>query len=218
MPISGDYSIEQRKPRRRAATPTMLERFERDAGLQIPRDYRCFLLCQNGGVPVKRRITWGRKAYQDTVLKKFFGVTGASNLAITLQIYDDRIPSGTFPIACDEFGNLLLIAKRSETLPVLFWDHEKELDRGKPSVVAPNLLKFLAMLETDKMVEYEIATIIYQDGERQRFAQPNTIRFMSIDRETLVGLRQLKTGECIDLFGTVRKIKKIEYTKESHPG
>jgi hypothetical protein len=74
------------------------------------------------------------------------------------------------------------------------------------------------MLETDKMVEYEIATIIYQDGERQRFAQPNTIRFMSIDRETVVGLRQLKTGERIDLFGTVRKIKKIVYTKESHPG
>lgn len=218
MPISSDYSIEQRKPRRRAATPTMLERFERDAGLPIPRDYRCFLLCQNGGVPVKRRITWGRKANQDTVLKRFFGVTGAWNLAIAIQIYDNRIPSDTFPIAGDEFGNLILISNRGKTCPVLFWDHERELDRAKPSIVAPNLLRFLAMLEPDKVVEYQIATITYQDGDRQRFAQPDTIRFMSIDRKTVVGLRQLNMGECIELFGTMRKIKKIEYTKETRQG
>lgn len=217
MPSEGKYVIEQRKPRRRGVTSTDLDRFERNTGLRIPREYRDFLLCQNGGSPVKRNITWGRKAYQDTVLRKFFGISGASNLAIMLKIYADRIPRNTFPIASDEFDNLILISERSKTHPVLFWDHEEELDRAEPTQVAPSLLKFLAMLEPDRIIEYEIATITYHNGERQRYAQKDS-RFMSVDRNAVVGLRKLKIGERIDDFGTVRKIKKIEYTRETHPG
>jgi hypothetical protein len=217
VPSEGKYVIEQFKPRRRGTTPAVLDRFERDTGLRIPREYRDFLLCQNGGAPVKRTVTFGKKAYQDTVLRTFFGVSGASNLAIILDIYADRIAPGTFPIASDEFDNLILISQRGETSPILFWDHEKELDRAKPTLVAPNLLTFLAMLKPDRNVEYEIATVTYHDGERHRYAQRG-IRFKSVDRNAVVDLRELKIGERIDDFGEVREIVKIEYTREIHPG
>src|SRR5262249_16068682 len=159
-------------PRRRGTTPAVLDRFERDTGLRIPDEYRDFLLCQNGGAPVKRNVTFGKKAYQDTVLRMFFGVSGASNLAIILALYPYPIPSNTFPIASDEFGNLILISQHGKTNPILFWDHEKELDRAKPTLLAPSLLKFLAMLKPDRSVEFEIATVTYRDGERHRYAQP----------------------------------------------
>ena len=133
------------------------------------------------------------------------------------KIYGDRIPPDTFPIASDEFDNLILISQRGKTRPVLFWDHEKELDLAKPPLVAPSLLKFLAMLKPDRNVEYEIATVTYRDGERQRFAQQG-VRFKSVDRNAVVGLRDLQIGERIDDFGTVRKVKKIEFTRETHPG
>lgn len=156
MPSEGKYAIEQRKPRRRGTTPDVLDRFERDTGVCIPREYRDFLVCQNGGAPVKRNVTFGKKAYQDTVLRAFFGVSGASNLTIILDVYAGRIPPETFPIASDEFDNLILISQHGKANPVLFWDHEKELDRAKPTAVAPNLLKFLAMLKPDRNVEHEI--------------------------------------------------------------
>src|SRR5689334_5929034 len=115
------------KAPRPGASEEALERFERESGIKIPPEYRRFLACQNGGSPVKRSFTCGKGAYQDSVLRSFFGVNcpRAYDLSFILKQYSGRIPPHTFPIASDEFDNLIMISRRRGSAnQILFWDHE----------------------------------------------------------------------------------------------
>ena len=69
-----------------------------------------------------------------------------------LDRYINRIPQKTLPIACDSFGNLVLLdAGALSTGAVWFWDHEKEsMDEptwDNMAVIAPSFTEFLSALE-----------------------------------------------------------------------
>jgi hypothetical protein len=98
MPKKSVFSFELKQPR--TGAPKMaLTRFERETGATIPRDYREFLMCQNGGLPKKCNFTFGSKENQDSVLRTFFGIECALafDLRLVLQEYAGRIPTYTFP-------------------------------------------------------------------------------------------------------------------------
>ncbi len=213
MTKKGSFSIELKNPRDGASKEAM-DSFERDSGANIPPDYRKFLACQNGGSPSKRNFAFGHKPYQDSVLRFFLGVACPFefDLKFAMEQYADRIPGGTFPIAVDEFDNLLLISQnRGSARQILFWDHEKEIKGGAPLFVATNLSEFLALLKGDKVKECEIATITFESGDTCRRVLPS--RFFSKDRNAVVEVRDAKVGEHIEEFGAIKTIAKIEYSK-----
>ena len=200
---------------RAGASGDDMDRFERDAGVKIPPEYRRFLACQNGGSPVRRHFSFAKKPKQGSVLRSFFGVGCplAFDLTFALEQYADRIPAKAFPIAIDEFDNIILISrKRGSTNQILFWDHEKELSGDEPIFVAATLKDFLEKLEDDKVEEYEIATITFEDGETCRELLPS--RLCSVDRDVVIDVRDAKVGERIDDFGEVRTIVGIEFSRE----
>jgi hypothetical protein len=206
--------IQLKKPRAGASEEAM-DRFERESRVKIPLDYRKFLACQNGGSPTRRNFSFGDKPYQDSVLRFFLGVDCPFefDLRFALQQYAARIPPGTFPIAIDEFDNLVLISRqRGSANQILFWDHEKEPKGGMSLNVAANLREFLELLEEDELEECDIATITFESGETCRRVLPS--KFFSKDRNAVIEVRDPKVGECIEEFGVMKTIAKIEYSRE----
>lgn len=192
-----------------------MDAYEKKFGVSIPPDYRRFLACQNGGAPVRRNFRFGKKPYQDSVLRCFLGIKSplAFDLGLMLRRYAGRIPPTTFPIAIDEFNNLVLISRqRGSVNQVLFWDHEKELDDDKPARIATNLKAFLELLEVDQVREIEIATITFRNGETCRL-EPSA-RFFSKDRNAVIEIRDAKIGERIEDFGEKKTIVCIVYSRE----
>ena len=213
MTKNRSFVIELKKPRAGASEEAM-DVFERDSGAKIPPDYRKFLAFQNGGSPTKRNFSFGAKPYHDSVLRFFLGVDCPFefDLKFALEQYAARIPPATFPIAIDEFDNLVLISRQGSTNQILFWDHEKEPKGGTPSYVAANLKEFLELLEEDEVEECDIATITFKSGETCRRVLPS--KFFSKDRNTVVEVRDTNVGERIEEFGVVKTIARIEYSRE----
>ena len=98
-----------------------LRRFERDANVQLPSEYRAFLLKHNGGRPVPadfmltledERVHWR--------VHFFFGLNDPEEsccLQWNWKVTSATRPAGTVPIANDEAGNMFYLR----------WD---EPDRG----------------------------------------------------------------------------------------
>lgn len=218
MTTNHPFTVELKRPIK-PATEAALSKFERTTQLTIPREYREFLRCQNGGVPVKRNFRFGRKPYQDSILRHFLGVgvKGAFDVSYFIDVYHGRIPERTFPIASDEFDNLILVSQqRGSTNHVLFWDHEKESSRKTVTLIAENLKSFLATLKSDEIVEYQIATITFYDGEVERRIVPS--KLMSLDRNKVIDIQEAKAGERIVEFGVKKRIRDIRYTMEKGIG
>jgi hypothetical protein len=115
--------------------PTMeaIEAFENSHGIRLPDDYKGFLACYNGGRPEKdfRVFTFQKEdgATADSLVDWFSGLIESDDYSLEedFEIYADRIPQGMLAIACDPFGNLILLGVRDSTgSGVWFWDHEKE--------------------------------------------------------------------------------------------
>ena len=213
MPNPHSLAIALKKPRA-AASEEAMNRFERDIGLKIPPEYRKFLSHQNGGLPVKRNFRYGDGPYRDSVLRYFLGVESRPfDLKVTLKIYDKRIPPDTFPVATDEFDNLVLISRRRGAMnQILFWDHETELDGVAPAFVAKNLAGFLKMLEEDEDYEVEIATVTFEGGGKARRILPS--KTFSLDRNAAIELRDARIGERIQEFGETKTILSIVFSRE----
>lgn len=93
--------------------------------LNLPKDYRDFLLSTNGGKPSPNIFKTLNGEYE-TDIHYFYGINS--------EIYDlyknciniiDRIPVNFFPIANDSLGNFILIDCKGEG--VYLFDHEIEL-------------------------------------------------------------------------------------------
>lgn len=192
-----------------------LNSFELAANTKIPRDYRFFLLCQNGGAPAKRNFSYGSGAYQDTVLRYFLGIMCPLefDLALTIKRYSGRIPSKAFPIAVDEFDNVILISqKRGSTNHVLFWDHEKEFDGNGLNFIASTLSEFLNSLKHDVSQECNVATITFNTGEVARRVLPS--KLFSKDRNAVISADEVKIGEQVEEFGVSKTVTNIEIKRE----
>jgi cell wall assembly regulator SMI1 len=133
-------------------SPSHLQEVESRLAIELPGDYRAFLLAHNGGRPVPDAF---RLSGRWEMVDRFLGIHEGEhdNLLDYVKAYEGRLPPELLPIAHDAFGNLLCLAVRSpEHGGVYFWDHEGEAERGQPpsydnvTCVAESFEDFLASL------------------------------------------------------------------------
>ncbi len=138
------------------ASPETIKTFEENHGINLPDDYRDFLQSQNGGRPemTSRVFTFQKEdgSTSDSLVDWFSGLIESEEYSLEedMDIYEDRIPKGMLPIACDPFGNLILLGVREQsTSGVWFWDHEIEPTGVTESgiyKVAPSFGQFIESL------------------------------------------------------------------------
>ncbi|HYO72094.1 MAG TPA: SMI1/KNR4 family protein [Archangium sp.] len=129
-----------------------IEEVESRLAIELPQDYRAFLLSHNGGRPIPDAFQMcGRWEMVD----RFLGIHEGEhdNLLDYVRAYEGRLPPELLPIAHDAFGNLICLAVRgSQHGGVYFWDHEWEAGRGEPpsydnvTCIAESFEAFLASM------------------------------------------------------------------------
>ena len=152
--MMGIKIVEQISPKRIEGRADVLRVEQRLSGI-FPDDYLHFLVQNNGGRAESSVFvfddTKGQQA--DSLVDWFFGVCDDPDYGIepNLDAYEGRVPNGFCPIACDPFGNLLLIGFRDENRgDIYFWDHELEEDEptmANMSKVATSFSGFLALVK-----------------------------------------------------------------------
>lgn len=102
-----------------------LNDFEKENSIKLPKDYRDFLLEFNGGCPDPNR-----NENPSTVVTYILGVHNGeyyASLYKHIDMFKNRLPVSSFPIATDPFGNLFLMSLHPEGHGhIYFWDHEGE--------------------------------------------------------------------------------------------
>jgi SMI1-KNR4 cell-wall len=133
-----------------------LDQAESVFGGKLPQSYREFLKENNGGRPTSSQFHFvsNEGTPEDSTIQYFFalydGRTGS--LYNKMEVYRNRVPAGHLPIACDPFGNLILIPIMDERdVAVYFWDHENESDReptfANVSLIADSFINFIKSLK-----------------------------------------------------------------------
>jgi hypothetical protein len=140
-----------------------LDLFEASENVVIPKEYREFLLSENGRRPKADRfliyplfqsnLQPDRVHGEQASVAWFFAINSESeNLGAAIRTYKDRLPGGFFPFARDPGGNIICLGTIGETAGlVYFWDHEREADPDygeRPSMrnvyyIAPSFQEFL---------------------------------------------------------------------------
>jgi hypothetical protein len=137
-----------------------LKKVEEQYRLRLPKDYKEFLLKNNGGKPDRLYFRLdGKKAFTEAI-HYFLSISDDPDLSFS-KYYEryheaDRLRKDLIPIAFDAGGNLVaLCLKGSDRGRVYFWDHEAETDgrgaRGENlRLIADTFEEFLEGLsETD---------------------------------------------------------------------
>jgi SMI1 / KNR4 family (SUKH-1) len=113
-----------------------IARLEQKFGCALPDSYRRFLIEFNGGKPERRVFTFIERGRESVAAIRYFYAdcdSRAYSIEEKLRIYSGRIPEGYLPIACDSFGNLLLLSVSAQHHgEIYFWNHERELSRPGP--------------------------------------------------------------------------------------
>lgn len=106
-----------------------LNALEERIDAKLPDEYRSFLKAFNGGRPTPREFV-AMDGDEGSSVQFFFTLDKAAPHYYILkerQIFEGRIPKNTLAIACDSFGNLVLLDLGAKTFgTVYFWDHENE--------------------------------------------------------------------------------------------
>lgn len=131
---------------------SQLNDLEKLLGNTLPRFYREFLKNTNGGRPKSQEFSFITKdgTQENDNVHYFYALYSGKvgNLRRKIDIFKDRIPEDTVPIACDDFGNQILLRLGNQPDgPVYFWDHELELEGGETTQIAPSLESFIASLK-----------------------------------------------------------------------
>lgn len=136
------------------ATEDQLSALERRIGATLPDDYRQFLIEHNGGRPSPREFV-AVDGDEGSAVHFFFTLDSNApfyQLTKKLDVYRDRIPRKLLPIACDPFGNLVLLDLGARVRgSVYFWDHERENPDGEAgwdnmALVASSFGNFISTL------------------------------------------------------------------------
>jgi hypothetical protein len=107
----------------------ILKVLEKYWDISLPKEYRSFLIHHNGGEPEKSCFNFKDQKKEGSDVRFFLGIypDNDRDLLNKIKIYENRIPKNTFPIACDSFGNLIIISvKNKDRGKIYFWDHEME--------------------------------------------------------------------------------------------
>lgn len=121
--------------------PDRLQRAEQALGVQLPDDYRRFMLQYNGGCPEPSGfdIRWeGTQTpapdWRTSSLSELYSVTEGEDDSLEYMnrvTFAGRIPKDTLAIGSDAGGNVLLLALGGPFAgKVLFWCKDYEVEEG----------------------------------------------------------------------------------------
>nr|WP_052421250.1 SMI1/KNR4 family protein [Paenibacillus sp. FSL R7-0273] len=135
-------------------TESRLQDFERMNGVQLPQQYREFLLKYNGGYP---KPYYFRISQEQGIgmVNIFYGIGEMyDNLEKRIDIFDDIIDIGFFPIADDSGGNQICLGLTEKySGNVYFWIHDEDPeDMSNMYFIAKDFKEFLEKLY-DETVE-----------------------------------------------------------------
>ena len=118
---------------------------EENNGIALPEQYRKFLLEYNGGDTPDTSYKAGRAS---TVVRGFYGFGEVEHSFDKLDLRE-WIDKGVFPIACDPFGNEIVISLEAESCgSIYFLDHEKGYAK---SMIAEDLKAFVKKCKSKKI-------------------------------------------------------------------
>lgn len=103
---------------------------------RLPQDYRQFLIKYNGGDTPNKKYKAAKISFD---LRGFFGFGAVRYSFDNLSDLSDWITQKQFPIACDSFGNYILISL--ENGAISFADHERSFQK---SFVCDSFTTFVA--------------------------------------------------------------------------
>lgn len=115
-----------------ATTSEQLDRLERELDIKLPPSYRLFLETENGGRPDLSFFDFIEKGLGTTrgVVRRFLTADDSNKfygIQKFIATYNGRLPPKSLPVACDSFGNLVLLkCGGDEYGSVHFWNHEHE--------------------------------------------------------------------------------------------
>lgn len=126
---------------------------ERKYGITLPSQYKKFLYKYNGGYTPKTKFRVGRISSD---IRGFFGV-GDVELSLESLELEAWIVQRLFPIACDSFGNYIVIGLCGDDAgKIFFCDHERGT---KIEYIAEDLYKFFATCQSNQISEASRSTI-----------------------------------------------------------
>ncbi|WP_010583137.1 SMI1/KNR4 family protein [Schlesneria paludicola] len=137
-----------------------LSAVEKRLKIDLPEDYRQFMLTHNGGWPEPSEFKYGDGPYTDSCVDWFLSIYDGeySNFEEYFEQFkgdEPRMPTELVPIALDPGGNLVCISTHGPNRgKVFFWDHEEEASDGQVPdyrnvyTVANSFTEFLSMLTT----------------------------------------------------------------------
>jgi len=109
--------------------------FEAQLNVQLPPDYRIFLLKHNGGKP-KPQTFFISAEQGDDLLRYFLGIPPVLefyNIYDYVKTYRGRIPQNFLPIGEDYLANLVCLSIAGDDYGrVYFWDHDWEVTESTP--------------------------------------------------------------------------------------
>ena len=157
----------------------IIEQFEKNNGLRLPKDYIEFLEKYNGGRPETNIVNLKGYKIESFLIATFFGVNLDDNNDIIYQfnILNKRIPKECVPIADVEGGNVICMNLSSEKYGHIYlWDHEMEVLCGERItldnlyLVAKSFKEFIDMIEQynpndEDLSGYEIRSVKILDPE-----------------------------------------------------
>lgn len=124
-----------------------ISRIETQYNFTFPEQYKDFLLCYNGGYTPKTKF---KAKGISSDIKGFYGV-GAVDLSVDSEMISLWIPQKLFPIACDSFGNYILLCVSGPKYGNIFFsDHEKGM---KLLLIANDFSTLIHTCKSDKIPE-----------------------------------------------------------------
>ena len=130
-----------------------ISKIESQFTIKFPEQYKDFLLRYNGGYTPKTKFK--AKGISSDV-RGFYGV-GAVALSVSEEMISSWIHQKLFPIACDTFGNyILLCITGAEHGNIFFCDHEKGMNL---SLIAKDFPSFVRTCKSDKIPEAAFRSI-----------------------------------------------------------
>ena len=107
-------------------TEIQINELERYLNCILIKEYKAFLLRNNGGRPNKNLFRTSNGEYE-TDVQFFYGINGGVyDLKTNFDVFKERIPKQRIPIGTDSLGNQILLDLEKGN--VLFFDHEQETE------------------------------------------------------------------------------------------
>lgn len=135
-----------------------IQRLESRCAIVLPESYRKFLSRYNGGLTPE---TFFRVQRVSSDVRAFYGLGDVEYSLDSLDL-EEWIHRNFFPIACDSFGNDIMLGLAGDSAgAVFFWDHEL----GSAKKLTPDLKSFVKACRSEKISPYATKPIAEREAD-----------------------------------------------------